>query len=56
MGMVSKSPQPMEVAPAQGDFARGFQPAKTLADLYPKPVDPLSLYDPRAIQQRYALK
>ena len=56
MGMVSKAPQPMETAPAQGDFARGFQPAKTLADLYPKPIDPLSLYDPRAIQQRYALK
>ena len=55
MGMVSKSPQPMEVAPAQGDFARGFQPAKTLADLYHKPVDLTQLYDPEAIRKRYML-
>jgi hypothetical protein len=44
-----------QTAPAQGDFARGFQPAKTLADLYPKPIDPYSLYDPAAIRQRYML-
>ena len=45
-----------QTAPAQGDFARGFQPAQTMADLYPKPVDPYALYDPKAIRQRYALK
>jgi hypothetical protein len=48
--------RPVPPQPSQGDFARGFQPAKTLADLYPKPVDPYSLYDPEAIRQRYALK
>ena len=48
-------PMPPQTAPAQGDFARGFQPAKTLADLYPKPVDPYALYDPEAIRQRYML-
>jgi hypothetical protein len=55
MGMASTGPQPMQTAPAQGDFARGFQPAKTLADLYPKPVDPFALYYPQAIRQRYML-
>ena len=55
MGMASTGPQPMQTAPAQGDFARGFQPAKTLADLYPKPVDLTQFYDPEAIRQRYML-
>lgn len=48
-------PASQQTAPAQGDFARGFQPAQTLADLYPKPVDPYALYDPAAIRQRYML-
>lgn len=55
MGMASTGSQPMQTAPAQSDFARGFQPAQTLADLYPKPVDPFALYDPAAIRQRYML-
>jgi hypothetical protein len=47
---------PMPAAqPAQGDFARGFQPPRTMADLYPKPVDPYALYDPEAIRKRYML-
>jgi hypothetical protein len=55
MGMAPTGPKPMETAPAQGDFARGFQPAKTFADLYPKPVDLNAFYDPEAIRQRYML-
>ena len=56
LGMGPPMPPQTAQQTAQGDFARGFQPAQTLADLYPKPVDPYSLYDPEAIRQRYALK
>lgn len=42
----------------QSDFARGFQPPMDTASLYgqQQQIDPLSLYDPNAIAQRFRLQ
>jgi hypothetical protein len=42
--------------PEQGSFAQGYQPTTRLADLYAKQTDPLSLYDPYAIAERFRLQ
>lgn len=45
-------------APQEGDFARGYQPISELAGMYAQQqpmVDPLSLYDPYAIAQRFGV-
>ena len=41
-----------------GDFARGYQPPRDVNDLYTRPeqVDPMSLYNPFEIAQRFRLQ
>jgi hypothetical protein len=40
----------------ESDFARGYQPPSRVADLYGERVDPISLYDPAAITERFRLQ
>ena len=55
-GRLPTRPQPR---PEQaGDFARGYQPPRDVNDLYTRPeqVDPMSLYNPYEIAQRFRLQ
>jgi soluble lytic murein transglycosylase-like protein len=48
--------RPMPAQAEQSDFARGYQPSNRVADLYGERVDPLSLYNPYAILERFRLQ
>jgi hypothetical protein len=48
--------RPMPGGAEESDFARGYQPSNRVADLYGEPVDPLSLYNPYAILERFRLQ
>ncbi len=48
--------RPMPAEAEQSDFARGYQPSNRVADLYGERVDPLSLYNPYAILERFRLQ
>jgi len=48
--------RPMPGAAEESDFARGYQPSNRVADLYGERVDPLSLYNPYAILERFRLQ
>lgn len=48
--------RPMPAETEQGDFARGYQPSTRVADLYGERIDPLSLYNPYAILERFRLQ
>ena len=48
--------RPMPGGAEESDFARGYQPSTRVADLYGEPVDPLSLYNPYAILERFRLQ
>jgi len=55
-GRLPTRPQPR---PEQaGDFARGYQPPRDVNDLYTRPeqIDPLSLYNPFEIAERFRLQ
>lgn len=55
-GRLPTRPQPR---PEQaGDFARGYQPPRDVNDLYtgPEQIDPLSLYNPFEIAERFRLQ
>jgi soluble lytic murein transglycosylase-like protein len=48
--------RPMPGGAEESDFARGYQPSNRVADLYGERVDPLSLYNPYAILERFRLQ
>jgi soluble lytic murein transglycosylase-like protein len=48
--------RPMPGSAEESDFARGYQPSNRVADLYGERVDPLSLYNPYAILERFRLQ
>jgi soluble lytic murein transglycosylase-like protein len=48
--------RPMPGGAEESDFARGYQPSTRVADLYGERVDPLSLYNPYAILERFRLQ
>ena len=48
--------RPMPGGAEESDFARGYQPSTRMADLYGERVDPLSLYNPYAILERFRLQ
>lgn len=48
--------RPMPGGADESDFARGYQPSNRVADLYGERVDPLSLYNPYAILERFRLQ
>ena len=51
--------RPMPSDPEKSDFARGYTPAQQVEDLYRRPenrIDPLSLYNPFEIAERFRIK
>lgn len=48
--------RPMPAQAEESDFARGYQPSNRVADLYGERVNPLSLYNPYAILERFRLQ
>ena len=59
-GNIPDGPSPLDAQPVpemEGDMARGYRPAQDVNDLYTQreQIDPLSLYNPFEIAQRFRL-
>jgi hypothetical protein len=48
--------RPMPEGAQESGFARGYQPTNRVADLYGERIDPLSLYNPYTILERFGLR
>jgi hypothetical protein len=48
--------RPMPEGAQESGFARGYQPTSRVADLYGERVDPISLYNPYTILERFGLR
>jgi soluble lytic murein transglycosylase-like protein len=48
--------RPMPGGAEESGFARGYQPTNRVADLYGERIDPLSLYNPYTILERFGLR